>query len=251
MHYQPQFTLRNRELVGIEALLRWNHPKRGILGPKEFLSVAQELGIMPKLGSWVIQQVCKDFSENSELLDSVRIGINLAADEIQTPSLVRQVYEALSSASLPENTLELEVTEGSLMLQSERSLQALEELQHSGVRICLDDFGKGFSSLRLLQKWPIERVKIAGSTIQSLSSSGVDSAMVRAIISSAHNFGLEVIAAGVETEEQLELLRQFDCDQVQGYLFSPPRPLLEILKMMEFQQVSNLLVGDEQTLSPA
>ena len=229
--YQPQVRIETGCLVGFEALLRWQHPALGWISPAEFIPVAEESGIIIKIGEWVLRTAAAQAVAWLALGHSgFRMAVNLSVRQFagnKLPELVRQV---LLDTGLPAQVLELEVTE-SLALQSVSStLGTLHECKSLGVKLAMDDFGTGYSSLSYLKRYPLNALKIDQSFVRNITQDAGDAAITRAIVAMAHSFGMSVIAEGVETTEQLEFLRTLGCEEFQGYLFSRPVPALEAVK---------------------
>ena len=207
----------------MEALVRWQHPKRGLLLLGEFISIAEDSGFILALGEWVLREACaqnKQWQEMGYL--PVRVAVNLSARQFRQPNLVSQIDRILTETGLEPQWLELEITESISMNNLAYSLTMLQELKNMGIRLSMDDFGTGFSSLSYLSSFPFDTLKIYRSFVGSLFTRQDGQAIVTTIIQLAQNLGLKVIAEGVETEEQLEFLRMKRCDEVQGYLFSRP-----------------------------
>ena len=229
--YQPQVRIETGALVGFEALLRWQHPALGWISPAEFIPVAEESGIIIKIGEWVMRTAAAQAVAWLALGHSgFRMAVNLSVRQFvgnKLPVLVRQV---LQDTGLPAQVLELEVTE-SLALQSVAStLGTLHECKSLGVKLAMDDFGTGYSSLSYLKRYPLNALKIDQSFVRNITQDEGDAAITRAIVAMAHSFGMSVIAEGVETTEQLEFLRTLGCEEFQGYLFSRPVPAIEAVK---------------------
>ncbi len=223
VHYQPQVDLRSGALVGIEALLRWTHPDRGRISPVEFIPIAEESDLIVAIGQWVLEHACR---QGRAWLDAGlsfgRISVNISGVQIRRGDLLAVVRAALEASGLPPERLELEVTEGFIMRQAERSVQRLEGLRQLGISLAIDDFGTGYSSLSYLKRLPIDRLKIDQSFIRDIPSDADDAAISRAIIALADSLGLAVIAEGVETPAQKAFLLDHGCREAQGYLFSRP-----------------------------
>ena len=225
IYYQPLIDVGSGELSGFEALLRWHHPERGLITPDEFIPVAEEIGIIAPLGDWVLKQACRDAAAWPGKL---AIAVNLSAVQFRNPTLALSVVSALGQAGLAASRLELEITE-SVLLQDDRSvLDTLHQFRDLGVRICMDDFGTGYSSLSYLRSFPFDKIKIDRSFIHELGKKNDAVAIIRAIMELGSSFGMTTTAEGVETHEQLEILRAEGCMQVQGFLFSRPVPVAEV-----------------------
>ncbi|HKI14684.1 MAG TPA: EAL domain-containing protein [Roseiarcus sp.] len=223
VHYQPQVNLKTEQVTGAEALIRWRHPARGLVGPEEFISIAEEVGLIAPIGEWVMRQACHDAAR---WRDGMRVAVNLSAAQFRT-NLAEMVTSALVTGGLPPTRLELEVTESVLLEETEATLRTLRQLRTLGVRISLDDFGTGYSSLRYLRAFPFDKIKIDRSFVGEIAADAHGAAIVQAIANLAASIGIETTAEGVETKEQLDLIRSKGCTEVQGFYFSPPRPVSE------------------------
>jgi diguanylate cyclase (GGDEF)-like protein len=225
LYYQPIFDLRENRVAAYEALLRWHHPTRGLVSPAEFISVAEETGLINQLGEWVLNTACTDAAQWPA---DINIAVNVSPIQFKSRSLGLIMVKALSDSGLAPHRLELEITEAVLMHDHESALKLLSQLRERGVRVAMDDFGTGYSSLSYLQKFPIDKIKIDRSFIHNLAESESSVAIVRAVIDIAKVRDMVTTAEGVETEEQLALLRRLGCSQIQGYLLGRPMPLAEI-----------------------
>jgi diguanylate cyclase (GGDEF)-like protein len=217
--YQPQYEIDSRRLVGFEALLRWHHPNRGHVSPGEFIPLAEDLGLIVPIGEWALRTACKEAATWPLPLP---VSVNISPLQFRNPNIVSMVTSALAAAGLDPSRLELEVTEGALLLNSEPVMNIFRQLKAIGVRFAMDDFGTGYSSLGYLQKFPFDKIKIDQSFVRNLPDSGDGIAIVRAVSALGSSLGLSIIAEGVETEEQLSCIRQNGCLQVQGYLTGRP-----------------------------
>ena len=224
LHYQPQLDLASGRITGAEALLRWYHPEQSMISPAQFIPVAEETGLIIPIGEWVIDAACRQIREWIDCgLPPVRIAVNLSARQFST-SLPKTVLGIIARYGIPNDSLELEITESMLMHNAESVVAMMRDFAAAGILMALDDFGTGYSSLSYLKRFPIDNLKIDQSFVRGIPGDPDDSAIARAIISMAKNLRLSVIAEGVETIEQLEFLREAGCDEIQGYYFS--RPLL-------------------------
>ncbi|NOJ41272.1 EAL domain-containing protein [Bradyrhizobium australiense] len=229
VYYQPIRDVAKDVVVAFEALVRWNHSLRGMISPANFIPLAEETGLVVPIGEWVLRQACIDAIRWSR---EVGVAVNLSPVQFKNPSLVSTVKEALKASGLPAHRLELEITESVLLQNSEATLSVLHELRGFGVRISLDDFGTGYSSLSYLRSFPFDKIKIDRSFVTELATRDDSMAIVRAVTGLGKSLGIVTTAEGVETDAQFELLRQEGCTQVQGYLFSPPRPAAEVETML-------------------
>ena len=223
--YQPKLNLATGKTDTVEALLRWNSSDLGYVQPVNFIPMLEESGLAVDIGTWVLNKACEQHkSWLNAGLPPIRIAINLFARQLREPSFVDDVQEALSKSGTSADGLEIEITESMLMTDSERVVVALEKLHHSGIRIALDDFGTGYSSLSHLKRFPIDTIKIDRSFVSDITTSSDDAEIIRTIISMGHTLNRHVIAEGVETKEQLDMLVGYQCDEVQGYYLSHPLP---------------------------
>lgn len=227
--YQPQVDLRTGMVVGLEALMRWNHPQRGAIPPDRFIPLAEMSGAILELGQWLLEQVSAQLREmDAQGLGVPRVAVNLSAVQFEQDSFVEQLLGVLRRHELPPTRVELEFTEGLLMGRSPRVEDNLNRLVEAGFEFAVDDFGTGYSSLEYLRRFPVHRLKIDASFVQGIGHSRDDEAIVCAVIDLAHSLGLAVLAEGVETVAQRDFLLARGCDQAQGYLFARPQPLAEL-----------------------
>jgi EAL domain-containing protein (putative c-di-GMP-specific phosphodiesterase class I) len=225
VYYQPIVSLQNRRICGFEALVRWNHPERGLVPPDEFIPVAEDSDLIISLGRWVLRDACRQMAEwqNRYTCDpSLTVSVNVSARQLSDPRLVEDVEFALAESGLRHESLALEMTESSIMGDAQRTLATLNHLKKMNIRLEIDDFGTGYSSLSYLQQLPFDVLKIDRSFISDLSAGNSSMDIVKAILQLAHSYKMEVIVEGVETEEQLDCLRQLGCHYLQGFLFSKP-----------------------------
>ncbi|MDX6807145.1 putative bifunctional diguanylate cyclase/phosphodiesterase [Terrihabitans rhizophilus] len=223
--FQPQHSLRSNELIGAEALLRWRHPSRGLLSPHSFIEVLEESAIAEDVGDWILHKACATAAGwKRKGLRSARVGVNLFAAQLRSGRLCDVVSAALLKYDLSANQLELEITENTVLRHSNQSTTDLEKLRAMGVGIAFDDFGTGFASLSLLQKFPLTRLKIDRSFVAEIDIKAGDAAIVQAVIKMARSLNLTVIAEGVETAEQEATLVHLGCDEAQGYRYGRPMP---------------------------
>jgi EAL domain-containing protein (putative c-di-GMP-specific phosphodiesterase class I) len=230
LYYQPLVDLATNTVSGFEALVRWNHPERGLVGPDAFIPVAEEIGLIVPLGDWVLNQACRDAMTWP---NKVTVAVNLSAVQFRNPTLALSVVNALNASGLSPSRLELEITETVLLQDDQAVLDVLHQVRNLGVRISMDDFGTGYSSLSYLRSFPFDKIKIDRSFIKELGNANDCVAIIRAVTRLGHSLGMITTAEGVETEEQLTILRAEGCTQVQGYLFSKPRPAAEVPGMIK------------------
>ncbi|WP_321800133.1 EAL domain-containing protein [Caballeronia sp. J97] len=225
LHYQPQVDMTTRQIVGIEALVRWHDPEQGLVSPASFIPVAEESGLIGPLSEWVLREACRQNKAWQDAgLPPARVSVNLSARHFQQRDIARLVTSVLEETGLAPRYLELELTESAIMRNAEEAITMLSELSALGIGIAIDDFGTGYSSLSYLKRFPVHRLKIDRSFVADIGSSGDDETITSAIIALAHSLELQVIAEGVETHAQHDFLRERDCDEMQGYLFSRPMP---------------------------
>ncbi|MCA1633143.1 MAG: EAL domain-containing protein [Acidobacteria bacterium] len=223
LHYQPLVCTNSGQIVGAEALVRWQHPELGLVGPSEFIPFAEDTGLIVPLGEWVLRTACAQNKEWQEMgLPLMCVSVNLSARQFQQPNLSAMIAQVLAETGLAPEQLELELTESSLMCNAETTIETLHQIKGMGIRLAIDDFGTGYSSLSYLKRLPIDVLKIDRSFVCESTTAPDDAAIVMAIIGLAHNLKMKVIAEGVETEEQLAFLRLLRCDEIQGFLCSQP-----------------------------
>ena len=232
--YQPKLCLRSGRLLGMEALLRWNHPEKGMIRPDQFISVAEETGLIIPIGKWIARQACRMSKQLSAAgMGNLQVAINLSPKQFSDPDLVASIASILKEEQLPANLLELELTEGLLLEATEDTRLQLDQLKSFGLTLAMDDFGTGYSSLSYLKKFPIDIIKIDRSFIHEIPDNQDDMEITSAVIAMAHNLKLKVVAEGIETAEQLAFLRRHRCDVGQGYLFDRPIPGAELMTMLK------------------
>jgi diguanylate cyclase (GGDEF)-like protein/PAS domain S-box-containing protein len=228
LYYQPQFSGDGRRLTGVEALLRWQHPQRGFVSPADFVPVLEELGLVVQVGDWALAEACQQLKKwHIAKVRVPKISVNLSARQFGDGQLRARIARILSNSGLPPSCLELELTESILMRDVGQTMELLDGLKQLGVYIAVDDFGTGYSSLNYLKQFPIDVLKIDRSFVDGLPDGEQDAQIARAIIAMAHSLNLAVIAEGVETQAQLDFLREHGCDEVQGFLLGKPMPALE------------------------
>lgn len=225
VHYQPQVNIRTGQVVGVEALVRWQHPDRGLVLPVQFIPVAEETGLIVPLGEWVLRTACAQNKAWQEAgFPPLRVAVNLSARQFQQRNLAQRVAQVLKETGLDPHRLQLEITEGLAIQDVDFTIKMLRDLKEMGVQIAIDDFGTGHSALSYLKRFPLNVVKIDRSFVRDLTIDPNDAEIATTIIAMAHNLQLEVIAEGVETEAQLAFLKERQCDEFQGYLFAKPAP---------------------------
>jgi len=229
LHYQPKIDVMSGKLTGVEALVRWNHPERGLVAPAEFIPLAEETGLIIPLGRWVLREACSQSKAwQVQGLPSLRVAVNISGVQFQQKDLVDSIARALTESALDPRCLELEITESVVMQNASEAIVMLEKLSKMGVDISIDDFGTGYSSLSYLKRFSIHKLKIDQSFIRDISQNQDDAAIVQAIIALAHSLRLRVVAEGVEHEEQLQFLRSLGNDEYQGYFHSKPLTAAEL-----------------------
>ncbi|AKU12244.1 response regulator receiver modulated diguanylate cyclase/phosphodiesterase with PAS/PAC sensor(s) [Azoarcus sp. CIB] len=233
LHFQPQLSLHSGHIVGVEALVRWNHPQQGMLLPGAFIPLAEECGSIVAIDSWVLREACRQMQAwREEGLPPIRMAVNFSARQFRQRALRDTVADALAAYAADPRCLEIEITEGAMMQDMTAAIRVTAQLKELGVRLSLDDFGTGYSSLAYLSRFPIDVVKIDQSFIRDIVTNPANAAIVQATVAMSQKLGKVVIAEGVETEEQLQFLRRSDCDEVQGFRFSPAVPADEIARML-------------------
>ncbi|WP_434712632.1 EAL domain-containing protein [Rhizobium sp. YTUHZ045] len=225
LHYQPLYDLAERRICGFEALIRWNHPFRGRVPPMDFIPLAEEVGLVVDIGRWVLRQACRDAAQWPE---NIKVAVNVSAIQFRSGNLTQDVSEALAAAGLSPSRLELEITESVLMENLSEVLPILHALKDRDIRISMDDFGTGYSSLSYLSSFPFDKIKIDKSFVNDIVDSKEAHAIMRAIILLGDALGMRVTVEGVETAAQLTLLESEECDEIQGYHISPPRPVRDV-----------------------
>lgn len=242
LHYQPRLSLKTGEIVGLEALVRWNHRERGLLTPNEFVPLAEESGLIVPLGYWVISRALRDMQWlRGRGLPDLHMAVNLSFRQFQDSQLLPTLQRLIDERGVDGHWLEFELTETAVMRRSDQVRLTMDALSELGVRFSLDDFGTGFSSFVHLSSLPITLLKIDKSFVAEMHQRGDGPQLVKAMVNMAHNLHLEVVAEGVEEPEQLRQLREFGCDQVQGYFISKPLPLTELARFLVFGQRQALL----------
>lgn len=237
LHYQPKVTIKTGYIESLEALLRWNHPARGLLFPKDFIPLAEETGLIVPLGTWVIQEACRENAGWQKAgLPRLRVAVNLSACQFLRQDLPTIITEALEEAGLAPDCLEIEITETLLMHDPESAEKTLSEIRSKGVHVAIDDFGTGYSSLAYLKKFSLDKLKIDRSFVMGIDVNEDDAAIVRTIITLAHSLNLRVIAEGVETAGQMAILKDLGCDAYQGYYKTVPLPAHQMVRLMKAER---------------
>jgi diguanylate cyclase (GGDEF)-like protein len=229
VHYQPCLNLEDNKITGCEALVRWRHPQRGFVSPAEFIPIAEDTGLINELGEWVLATACK---EAATWPATVRVAVNVSPVQFKSGTLALKIAAALAASGLPASRLELEITEAVLIRDDEAALAILHQLRDIGIRIALDDFGTGYSSLSYLQRFPFDKIKIDRCFVNDIAESGGSSSIVQAVVNIATARHMTTTAEGVETEPQQQLLRTLGCSEMQGYLFSAPRPAAQVRELL-------------------
>ncbi|HSC83884.1 MAG TPA: EAL domain-containing protein, partial [Pseudomonas sp.] len=233
VYYQPKLCLKSGQLTGLEALLRWNHPERGMISPDQFISVAEDTGLIIPIGKWVVRQACRANRELAALgMGQMQVAINLSAKQFTDPDLVGSIAAILDEEQMPAQQLELELTESLLLEGSDDTRQQVARLKALGLTLAMDDFGTGYSSLSYLKKFPIDVIKIDRSFIKDIPENQDDMEITAAVIAMAHNLRLKVVAEGIESAAQLQFLRKQHCDVGQGYLFDRPIPGSQLIERL-------------------
>ncbi|MES9853363.1 MAG: EAL domain-containing protein [Candidatus Thiodiazotropha sp. L084R] len=239
LYYQPQYDMRENKIVGVEALVRWQHPVKGIIQPNEFINVAEESGLIIPLGEWVMRKACEDMQRwQTEENITLSLSVNISVQQLEMDQFVNKTLAIIKRHNLPRNVLELEITEHAIMQDMEKAIETLSRLSHKGIRIAIDDFGTGYSSLGYLQSLPINTLKMDRSFVEGIKSKG-DNSIVTAIISMARGLNLDLIAEGVESQTQIDQLNLAGCHLAQGFFYSHPLPENEFLQMI--RSPSNLI----------
>ncbi|WP_413161062.1 EAL domain-containing protein [Capilliphycus salinus ALCB114379] len=234
LYYQPKVDLKTGQIIGAEALIRWIDSKRGFVSPGVFIPLAEEIGLIEAIGEWVLRTACKQTKAWHRLgLKEMQIAVNLSGRQFNLPDIRQRVLEVLLSEGLPPSCLELELTESFLIEHEDSSIQKLNRLKALGLQIAIDDFGTGYSSLSYLQQFPFDVLKLDRCFIQDINQNQKNQVIVEAVIKMAHELNLQVVAEGVETQAELELLRQYQCDIIQGYLLSRPLPPQDFQNLVE------------------
>jgi EAL domain-containing protein (putative c-di-GMP-specific phosphodiesterase class I) len=232
LHYQPQVDLRSWNIIGVEALIRWRHPERGMVSPLSFISLAEELGLIGEIGAWVLRTACRQqVAWKAKGLD-LSIAVNVSGVQFHQASLVEMITGVVKDTGADPKKLELELTESTAMQHAESAISIFRQLKTMGFRLSIDDFGTGYSSLAYLKQYPLDTLKIDRAFVKDLAAGSEHAAIALAIIAMAHGLKLHVLAEGVETQEQLEILHRHGCDAIQGYFFSQPLPCDQVEQLI-------------------
>jgi EAL domain-containing protein (putative c-di-GMP-specific phosphodiesterase class I) len=229
LYFQPIIDLETDRVATLETLLRWRHPERGLVSPSEFIPLAEETGLIVEIGDWVLREACK---EAAGWPDSIGVAVNLSSRQFRDKRLPEQVADAISRSGLAPQRLEVEITESVLMQENDGTQEILRALSELGSQIALDDFGTGYSSLGYLRSFPFTKIKIDRTFISSLDEEGESQAIVGAIVGLGHSLAMTITAEGIETRRQLDQVRLKNCDQAQGYYFSPPVPRSDVAALL-------------------
>lgn len=233
VHYQPKVELATDQLCALEALLRWDRPGHGAVSPAVFVPVLESLGLIVAVGRWVIEAVCQQIAAwQRSAIGAVEVSVNVSGHQLIEGDLIADIARILAQTGVAPHWLEVELTEGSLMENTQHTIASLQRLHAMGVKISIDDFGTGYSSLAYLRRFPIDTLKIDIAFIREVTSNPQDAAITRTIIELAHSLNLRVVAEGVETQAQLAFLKDAGCDQIQGYLFSRPLPVATLERLL-------------------
>jgi len=237
LYYQPQFLLEDGSITGVEALVRWEHPERGIISPDKFIPVAEESGLIIPLGEWVLQQAVDDIAQMREVgIDLKRVAVNLSARQLYHHETQETLRKLLAVGNLSANVLEVEITESGIMQNPELAAENLIAMKSIGVGVAIDDFGTGYSSLAYLKRFPIDVVKIDRAFIRDITLNSDDASIVKAILALAEALNLKVIAEGLETQAQYDYLKELGCNEGQGYIYARPMPLDDLLEFIQEKQ---------------
>lgn len=234
LYYQPQVAVDGRRITGVEALMRWNHPQQGLVLPSLFIPLLEELGLMVEVGEWVLMQACQqNMAWQMQGIPPIRVAVNLSAQQFYRGDIVKSVRHALETSGMDPQWLELELTEGLTLDDTETTIQIMRQLKALGVSLSLDDFGTGWSSLSYLRRFPLDRIKIDRSFMSEVTTQPNAAAVVQSIFSLAQSLGLGCVAEGVETNDQLDYLKQHLCEEIQGFLFSNPLAAGDVPRMLQ------------------
>ena len=239
LYYQPLVNAQSRTFVGVEALIRWNHPSKGLLSADQFVPLAEETGLIVPIGRWVVRTACEQLQRwREEGRDSMRLSVNLSPRELRAAGFVASLAKTLEETDVRPGQLELEITERGVMQNDRATLDVLLRVQAMGVRLAVDDFGTGHTTFHYLKHFPLDTLKIDKSFTRGLAVDRKDAAITKALLVMAHRLQLNVVAEGVENEDQLSFLGEHQCDVVQGYLFGKPIPAAELRRVLEEHEIA-------------
>jgi len=239
LYFQPQINTLTRQVIGLEALIRWHHPKEGMIGPEVFIPVAEETGLIVAISDWVMRSACSQLAVLREMgFNNLRLGVNLSPREFDRSDLIERIQIPLNDYQIPPESLEIEITESILMSDVESIVERVKRLRDTGVHISIDDFGTRYSSLNYLRRFSVNRIKIDQAFVRDLGTSHDSYAIIQAIVGIANNFDLQVMVEGVETKHQLAILRKLGCNEMQGYLFSRPLPFKKTIEFLQGPQLA-------------
>jgi EAL domain-containing protein (putative c-di-GMP-specific phosphodiesterase class I) len=233
LHYQPKIDLKNRVLSGVEALVRWRHPKHGLLSPDEFVPLAEQTGLIRSLTLWVLRNAIRECGQCMQNITDLRLSVNLSTKDLMDDQFADQIAEILADAKISSRRLKLEITETALVEDPDLAVQAMKRLNNMGLNLSIDDFGIGYSSLAYLKQLPVKELKIDKSFGLSLVNDGNSVVIVRSTIDMAHELGLNVVAEGVETSDAFKLLSNLGCDAIQGFYIAKPMPIEDMMQWMQ------------------
>ncbi|NRB43103.1 MAG: bifunctional diguanylate cyclase/phosphodiesterase, partial [Pseudomonadales bacterium] len=251
LYYQPQIDLINGDIIGLEALVRWNHPDKGFLNPGSFIEKAEELGLIEELSHWILERAFSEMTilgQQSERLKDVKLAVNLSAKQFNDVKLTDFIADLLEQSGFSPARLELEITETALMQDIDAAATMMHSLRELGVSLSIDDFGTGHASLNYLRRFPVETLKIDASFIREIPHKKEDMEITAAVIAMAHKLNIKVVAEGVETPQQLQFLQQNLCDYAQGYYIAPPLPAAALAEIFQSQQTLPNIVSSLQRL---
>jgi diguanylate cyclase (GGDEF)-like protein len=238
LYYQPLFAIDDNSLVGAEALIRWHHPEKGMIPPDQFITVAEQSGLINELGDWVLAQACREINTFADVgIQGIRVAINISPVQFRRKDFLQHMLLILDQYNISTNCIELEITEGAVMYNVDQAIETMQALHDAGFQLAMDDFGTGYSSLSYLKRFPIQKVKIDRSFISDLENDEDSKSIARAIIQMSHSLGLDVLAEGVETQAQLQYLHDEKCDYVQGYYTGRPMPASEFIKKFSVSEL--------------
>ena len=243
---RPQIDVFTDEIVGVEALVRWHHPERGMVPPGDFIPLAEETGIINRIGEWVLRQACTDALKWPE---RIKVAVNLSPAQFKNKNLSATIAKTLEETGLCPTRLELEITESVLLQDTGDNVAVLQNVKHLGVRVSMDDFGTGYSCLGTLRSFPFDKIKIDQSFVRDLENNPDSAAIIHAVLGLGHSLGMSTCAEGVENAEQLAFLRSEGCTEVQGFFYSKPKPFAEITRVLETTTLTP--AGGEQTAKVA